>query len=82
MFFTRVGYVVAWLAFVAGAFSIIMGIGLAINDDAALTARYLGRKNTGQSIDRGTYTLIFGIALGVLCEIGKHIAARPDGTTG
>lgn len=78
MFFTKVGYVIAWLAIGLGLFGFILGFWLANIGDAALTLRYLGGKTTGRSIDQGLYTFLFGVCLGVLCEISKHIAAKAD----
>ncbi len=78
MFFARVGTIVAWLAFVAGVYRIGMGTYVASFDDAAersaLAARYLGSISSGESIDRGVYTILVAVALGILAEIGRSIS--------
>lgn len=76
MFFTKVGYVIAWLAISLGLLGFILGFWLANIEDATLTLRYLGGKTTGRSIDQGLFTFLFGVCLGVLCEISKNVAAR------
>lgn len=75
MFFTKVAAVVAWLAFVLGALRALMAFALAYGGDQAAAAMYLGRKTTGQAIDQGIYTMLFGVALGVAVEISRVLHA-------
>jgi len=41
-------------------------------------ARYLAGATTGQAIDDGTYTILFGIALGTLAEISFSPRKRSE----
>ena len=73
MLFTRVGRVVAYFALAVGILTAVTGLFIALGfigpNDAAL-ARYFPRAgSTGAVIDRGLYTALFGIALGILTEI-------------
>lgn len=76
MFFTRVGSVLAKLVFGLGVFAVILAIGLMLIGEDVLTRRYLGSKTIGQSLDQGMYMMLVGIALGILSEISKNVAAR------
>lgn len=73
MFFTKVGQVIAWLAFVFGLLRAGMGIVLALN--GIPSARYLGSASTGEAIDQGVIIMAIGVALGVLYEISKARSA-------
>ncbi len=74
MFFTRIGGIVAWLAFVGGALRMASGLLVARSENyEALARRYLGSKTPGEAIDQGVMVLIFGICLGVLVEISRSL---------
>lgn len=76
MFFTRLGGIVAWLAFLLGALRIAMGLAVALSENRGELGPYLlGSKTSGQAIDGGMMMLVFGIGLGILVEISR--AARP-----
>jgi hypothetical protein len=79
MFFTHLGRVVAILALVAGIWSITLGVMIAtesLGPYADALARYAPRKSSsGEVIDRGIYTVLFAIALGILTEISRSVRA-------
>lgn len=78
MFFTRLGTIAAWLAFLMAAFRIGMAsfivFGLEATEDKAFWAsRYLGSKNTGEVIDQALVVAACAIALGILVEISRAV---------
>ena len=78
MFFTRVGIFVASLMFVLGAIRTVFGVLIAfgtedMENNRAASAMFLGAENSGEAIDQGIAALGMAIALGVLCEISKHV---------
>ena len=78
MFFTKIGRIAAWLAFIGGVLRIGMGVLLAqstAHDPAAAARRYLGTQTTGEAIDQGLVVLVIAIALGILTEISRSVAA-------
>jgi len=83
MIFTLLGKVIAWLALIVGSLRVGMGFWIASIDDpvryAFAVKRYLGSvSSSGEAIDRGMYTVLFGIALGVLTEISTSVRKRRD----
>jgi hypothetical protein len=77
MFFTKLGRVLAWLAFVGGAVRLAMGFLVASSGNhAALAPRYLGSSTSGEAIDQGIMVLVFGVALGILVEISRTLQSR------
>lgn len=77
MFFTQVGRIVAWLAFVFGALRVGLAIHIGMSDNYhAMAKRYLGTSNPGEAIDKGSLMLVFGICLGILTEISRSV--RPS----
>lgn len=77
MFFTRLGGIAAWLAFVGGALRVASGLLVAQSENyEAIARRYLGSKTPGEAIDQGLMVLIFGICLGVLVEISRSLQRR------
>ena len=73
MLFTRLGYVVAVIAFVLGTFNFKMGIMIATGVrgpyEAALANFYPTKSTSGEVINMGMYLALVGIALGILTEI-------------
>lgn len=80
MFFTRTGRILAWLAIAMGCSMIAIAVtALQTDDPSAFMAEYFGRKSTGKVIDRGIYTIIFGIVVGILTDISRSVAkAKTD----
>lgn len=76
MFFTKVGGIVAWLAFALGALRALMGFTVAFWGNDAMAAEFFGRRTTGQVIDQGIYAMLFGIGLGILTEISRSVAPK------
>ncbi|MCW5720428.1 MAG: hypothetical protein KIS86_04725 [Devosia sp.] len=71
------GTVVSWLAIIFGALRVGLGFFVASGADAAtraeMAARYLGSATSGQAIDAGVMTFVFGVTLGVLVKIGRSL---------
>lgn len=78
MFFTRVGTVIAWLAFVFGSVQIAIAVFVLAfpNPESvkALARSYLGTENIGRSVNQALIAISVGVAIGILCEISRHIA--------
>ena len=76
MLFTKLGRGLAILALILGLFTIFLGVFVASMDDpvqrAAVTARY-GIGSVGKQINSGLYTVVFGIALGVVTDISRSL---------
>jgi len=70
MFYTKLGRVVAALAFGLGLLGIVVGFSLAAETSQA----YLGTKTSGEWIDRGIYMTVFGVIVGVLTDISDSVA--------
>ncbi len=79
MFFTKAGRVVAWLAIILGGMRIALALVVLQSGDPSLVPRYLGSGTTGQAIDQGLYTLLFGIVVGVLTDISRSVARETGG---
>lgn len=80
MVFIRLGGLIAWLALIFGVLRAGTGLYVAFTADtpaalAAMSARYLGSATSGEAIDQGISTLVFGVALGILAQIGKALVA-------
>lgn len=74
MMYTKIASVIAGIVLLVGILSLLTGSFIATSDMTEVEAvRYLGNKTTGQMIDRGIYTIIFAVALGVLTEISKSL---------
>ncbi len=66
MKFTKIGQVVARLAFVFGVASIALGF-------IAVFVSVPTEVNTGELIDTGIISLLFGLCLGVLTDISETL---------
>jgi hypothetical protein len=73
VFFTKSARVLAIVAFVIGILSLSHGIGLATGFLIADPQVNSGIRSPGRSIDRGIYTILFAIVLGVLAEISFSV---------
>jgi hypothetical protein len=79
MFYTKLGRIVAALTFAMGIVALTMGLTIATGGVVEPTpGEYLGTKTTGQWIDRGIYTILFAILVGVLTDISNSIAATRE----
>lgn len=79
MFFTKLGGIIAWVAFVAGALRVAMGLKIALSDNHAELAPYLlGARTSGEAIDGGVTLLVFGIGLGILVEISRSVRSSRE----
>ena len=79
MIFTKLGRILAVLAIAFGVLRIVMAITVLSSEDPGSAARYLGSKTTGQAIDQGLYTIVFGILVGVMTDISRSVAKlRPS----
>ena len=77
MAFTKLGRILAILAIILGALRIATAVLVLASDDPVNAARaILGSKTTGQAIDQGLYTIVFGILVGVLTDISRSVAKR------
>jgi hypothetical protein len=75
--FSRASRIVAILAVVGGVAQYGLGLAMAtgfIGPYEAALARYTTASSSGEVINKATYTILFGLALGTLAEIG--IAVR------
>lgn len=78
MFFTRIGVVISWLAFIMAAahIGIAVYLGTSVSDPeqvAFWSTRYLGTRSPWAAVDRGAIVLALAIALGILTEISKAV---------
>jgi len=77
MIYIKLASFIAALALILGTLNILMGIFIIMSDMSAVDAvRYLGTKTTGELIDRGIYTVLFAVTLGVLIEISKSLSMK------
>lgn len=81
MFFTRVGTVVAWLAFIGGVAQFAVGMAIAVltpdsEGNALLSERYFNEPMSGAVINEAIPLILGGVALGILCEVSRHVARR------
>ena len=74
MTYTKIARVIVAIAIIMGVLSLAMGLSIATGIIVEPEqGRYLGNKTTGQMIDKGIYTIIFAVALGVLAEISQSL---------
>jgi len=87
MLYTNLGRVVAVLALIVGVLFIavgLMGITAYWNDTVLMhfpgtspeLAHSPSRQQAGWYFDRGLYTVLFAIALGILTEISRNVRAN------
>lgn len=75
MFFTKAGFVIAWLLFVTGAFSYVLIHALIMSGNAATAAEIFGDRFRSVASTSGQ-AIALGIAFGIASEISTAIAAR------
>ncbi|MDP3196133.1 hypothetical protein [Tabrizicola sp.] len=79
MSFTRIGEIVARLAFGLGILTVIMGLLLRTDPDPEAARQvYLRGMPIGRFIDTGVYSILVGIVLGILCEISRAVAREQE----
>ncbi|MEP4445026.1 MAG: hypothetical protein ABJ059_16485 [Hyphomicrobiales bacterium] len=81
MFFTWLGRILAFGLLLRGLLLAALGLYVAYNfvDQAAYeaaSARYLGTKSSGQSIDQGLEYIGWGIVVGLLTTISGALAKK------
>ena len=75
MFFTKLGRIIAALAFALGLLEIAIGVGVATGVIVEPEpGRYLGGRTSGESIDGGFYRVIFAIIVGIITDISRSVA--------
>jgi hypothetical protein len=77
MLYTHLGRIVAVLVLLFGILLIVTGLGIAnewlLPYEAALTRYAPWARSSGEVITRGTYYVLFAIALGILTEISRSL---------
>lgn len=77
MSFTKIGRIVAFGAITLGLLRILTAIIALLSDDPATATRsLLGSHKTGFYFDQGTYSVLFGIALGILTDISRSLSSK------
>lgn len=76
VFFTMLGRIVAWLLLVFGCLRVALAVAVVSTTGESTYERYLGSSTTGEAIDGGLLYIVLGIALGVIAEISRSVAAR------
>ncbi|OYX45121.1 MAG: hypothetical protein B7Z02_02440 [Rhodobacterales bacterium 32-67-9] len=77
MIFTKLCRIVAFLAIVSGIILVGMGAILATsNEPGTDLSPIIGRRSTGQVIDRGFYIILVGIVLGTLSDISRALQSK------
>ena len=75
MFFTKLGRIIAALAFALGLLEIAIGLAVATGVIAEPEpGRYLGGRRSGEWIDGGFYRVIFAIMIGIITDISRSVA--------
>ncbi|MFT5616364.1 MAG: hypothetical protein ACI8Q6_003663 [Granulosicoccus sp.] len=74
MMFTKLGRFLAVLVILFGVLRITMAVMVLQSEDpVGAASAFLGSNSTGQAIDRGIYTIVFGILVGVLTDISRSL---------
>ncbi len=81
MIFIRIGTFIAWALLTLGSLRVAMGLIVATTFDTpesmhAASLRYLATSNSGEAIDKGLWTLMAGVVLGLLTELAKNTRNR------
>jgi len=72
--FSRLASVVGWIALFFGLLHLVIGFGVASGYlDEGIMRRYAAADSAPKLIDRALVTLLVGIALGTLGEIGRAV---------
>ncbi|MER8368039.1 hypothetical protein [Mesorhizobium sp. M1378] len=77
MFFTKLGRVIAWLLVILGGFRAVLAFAIATTDQT-MGPRYLGSSSTGHAIDMSLLCVLIGVAVGMMAEISRSVAAKTE----
>jgi hypothetical protein len=80
MVFTNLGRIIAWLLVIVGSLRAGSALLFTSMTGEAMYPRYFGSKTTGEVIDAGMMYIMVGVAVGMLAEISRSIAAKPEVT--
>lgn len=75
MFFTKLGQVIAWLLVIVGGSQAMLAFAVAFT---TVAPRYFGTKPTGEAIDAGMLYVLIGVAVGIVAEISRSVAAKAE----
>lgn len=78
MFFTKLGRVIAWLMVIVGSFRMVLALAIIFTTGQNMSPRYLGSKTTGEVIDASLLYILIGVAVGVVAEISRSVAAKME----
>lgn len=78
MFFTKLARVIAWVFVILGGFRAVLAFTIAFTNNQALAPRYLGSSSTGEAIDKGLLYFLIGVAVGVVADISRSVAAKTE----
>lgn len=73
MTFTKLGRILAVLAILFGILRITMAVSVLLSENPVGAASAFLGKTTGQALDQGIYTIVFGILVGVLTDISRSL---------
>ena len=77
MIFTKACRIIAFLAVFVGIILVGMGIILATSYEPGTDlSPYIGRRTTGQVIDKGLNVVLVGIVLGTLSDISRALQSK------
>lgn len=74
MFFTRIGTIIAHLAFWVGLLGFATALLLIFGPEFQTDDGQIVFKNLGKKLDSGAKFIVIGVALGVMCEISKKLS--------
>ncbi|MER9221925.1 hypothetical protein NKI48_23850 [Mesorhizobium sp. M0644] len=78
MFFTKLGRVIAWVLVILSGFRVVAAVSFAFTTGQNMAPRYFGSKTTGEVIDQGLLYLLIGVAVGIVAEISRSVAAKAE----
>lgn len=78
MFFTKLGLVIAWLLVIVSGFRVVLALAIATTTGQNVSPRYLGSSSTGEAIDQGMLCFLIGVAVGIVAEISRSVAAKAE----
>ncbi|WP_287347168.1 hypothetical protein [Mesorhizobium sp.] len=80
MIFTKLGRVIAWLLVIVGGSQAVLAFAIAFQTGQSMGPRYFGSKPTGEVIDAGMLYVLIGVAVGMVAEISRSVAAKAEVT--
>ncbi|MER8672200.1 hypothetical protein NKH45_34950 [Mesorhizobium sp. M1156] len=78
MFFTKFARVIAWVFVILGGLRAILAFTLTFTDNLALAPRYLGSDSIGEAADKGLLYFLIGLAVGMVSDISRSVAAKAE----